>query len=395
MLTLTTLFSASHTCHTVKDVYQQSSCCGKTPSAPVSAYHIRETAAGADTDDVVYASPHMWRLTKEGVKRWKELNGISYAAAGSPSNGTVATMATFKDAPFTFTFFRGTAYGKPLCIVPDELSDSPSYSDMLAYYQLHWPVAAPDAASVEQHAISLTSTPRRLTHSDFVVSWNMYGNNNNVNNIFQPYGEHDVRIDFTHSVPSLGSLYTKFSLPREWTIEFDMQFTEHPPWYRVRHGNHVENSDMFGQWGFLGSPDSGIYYSAVVHPENRDFFQNKDMGFLNVIPGYQIANDGPPLPKTQWYDKMHYKLSQHIVNAQYQGVNHTFSLLSVEVNGVRKEYADHTVRIPNVNKMNPGFLTRGSPWNEPLSGYFGFQLEWSSFLITNAYVRAYDPSIDH
>ena len=374
--------SLTHTCERLKHTYKNASCCDG--STRVAAYDVR-SEFGADPDNVVYASTHEWRLTEEGVTRWKAVDGISYEIAGKPLSGAVAPMSFFKDAPFTFTFGRKYYYTKPLCIVPVQLEDNPTVTAMEEYTTSTWPTVAPTQTEVEDRAITLTSSPRHLTHSDFVVSWDRYGNDNNINHIFQPHGD-GIRIDYTHSVPSTGNLLTRFSLPREWTLEFDMQFVESPSWYRVKHGLLVENSDWFSQYGLLDFPDSGIYYSVVADPANTTSNSFVNYGSVNIVPGYKIAQDGPPMPQSQWYDKMHFKLSQHVVTGPYNGIDHTFRLLSVVVNGQRKAYAD---------KTNPGFLTGGTPWSEALSGHFGFQLEWSSFVIENAMVRAYDAAVDH
>lgn len=84
--------------------------------------------------------------------------------------------------------------------------------------------------------------------------------------------------------------------------------------------------------------------------------------------------------------KLHSKFSQHVVTAPYRETDHTFSLFSAKGNLSSSLLVfSHWITTAfgrRMSKMNPAFLTKGFPWNEPHSGHIVFQLKWSSFLLT-------------
>jgi hypothetical protein len=355
-------------------------------------------------DPIVYYSDTQWRLTTSGVDSWKNNMPDEYAAAGSPQAGHIADMVFYKNSPFLFgdnRRFLSSYLGRDVepSVVPSNfitpLTD-PNYDDDLEN--------ALDITVIGQLStpITPTATSGLKDFSNFSVCQNRYGNDNNVKNIVRSTGSNSFTVDMKTNgrVPSLGALLLREPVGITWTVEFTIQM-KNDNVLRTQHGWQSESADIYdifyeddivyqGNAPYL--PDTGFFFGALTDPNDknsRSFERGVNKGkMLNMIFGgsqNNFMNNAPADPTrldasleaatiptlATVYDQWRIKVeSKPTGDATYPSAVRS----SIYQDGIwkvidqtSKSYVD-----------NQGFGT----WSTS-GGYLGFQLESSSFDITD------------
>ena len=198
-------------------------------------------------------------------------------------------------------------------------------------------------------------------------------------------------------VPSLGALLLREPVGMTWTVEFTIQM-KNDNVLRTQHGWQSESADIYdilykGNAPYL--PDTGFFFGALTDPNDKNsrsfeqgvnkgkminmVFGNAQNNFMNNAPADPTRLDAsleaatiPTLATVydQWRIKVESKPSTRTDASVYPSLVRT----SIYQDGVWK-VIDET--------SNPSVDSEGFGKWSTTGGYLGFQLESSSFDITN------------